>query len=556
MKTTIGGKTLILIPSPKKAQFTGEVLEGASVDEAFVERLAGRGKRLLGLGYREDASLPEGGYGLRISAGGVEVTAADGDGRRSALSTVAGMVRQLGGLAVGSVEDHPQFVVRSVIEGYCGKPWPQEGRLRTFEFMARRKFNVFFSSTRAPKASLGWRDPFDEEDIAELREAFEAAGSLGIEYAYSIRPADIVVSNGNDRRALLAKIRAVFDIGVRRFMLLEDDVYDEIGGPDKETYGSYGAAHAALTNEVYEYLKGLDERSKLVFCPMPYLTVLVREPGMREYLATIKERVAEEVEVIWTGPYCCSSRITAANARYYGSLIGRKPFLWDNYPVVDGRPGVLFLGPIRRRAADLSEALSGYGTNPMDYPVLNFVPVSTIAEYLWNSESYSGEAAIEEAMEIELGEKALPVAGRIVEIFSTPGNLPMREEGPAGATEVYLEKKGDPEAAAQLERISAELERLVGELAGLTENGEFVEMVRAAVSNLVVLAGPVRLDVEIERLRAGGDQEAVRELEAKRQAMYEELKGDLKYENLAAVSYLNGNWRYYRELTGDTSTSI
>ncbi|MCD6406024.1 MAG: beta-N-acetylglucosaminidase domain-containing protein [Planctomycetes bacterium] len=557
MKTTIGGRELILIPSPKDAAFTGKLLENVSVKDPLVARLAPTaGARELPLEFAEDANLPEGGYRLEISPDGVEVTAGDDEGRRNALSTVAEMVRQTGGVAVARIEDAPGFPVRAVIEGYCGKPWPQEGRLRMFEFMALRKFNLFLSSTRAPKTSFNWRDPFDEADLAEMAEAFEAAEALGIHYVFSIRPADITVSNDEDRKALLTKIKAVFDLGVRRFMLLEDDVSRPLPEADAAAYGDYGSAHTALAGEVHNYLTGLDGNSRLIFCPTPYTTMSSRGPGMRDYLAKMKQSLPRDVEVIWTGPYCCSSRITAANARYYGSLIGRKPFLWDNYPVVDGRPGVLFLGPIRRRAADLSQAVSGYGTNLMDYPVLNFVPVSTIAEYLWNPETYSGEAAIEEAMKIELGEKALPAAARIVEIFSTPGNLPTREEGPAGATEVYLEKKGDPEAAAQLERISAELEGLVDKLARLTDNAEFVQAVRAAVSNLVVLAGPVRLDVEIERLRAAGDEEGVEKLQQQRQAMYEKLKSDLKHENLAAVSYLNGNWRYYRELTGDTSTTI
>lgn len=557
MKTTVGGSALILIPSPKNAAFTGRLLENASVKDPLVARLApAAGTRKLPLEFTEDANLPEGGYRLEISPDGVEVAFGDDDGRRNALSTVAEMARQTGGVAVGRIEDAPGFPVRAVIEGYCGKPWPQEGRLRTFEFMALRKFNLFLSSTRAPKTSFNWRDPFDETDLAEIAEAYETAKALGIHYVFSIRPADITVSNDEDRKALLAKLKAVFDLGVRRFMLLEDDVSRPLPEADAAAYGDYGSAHTALAGDVHNYLTGLDGDSRLIFCPIPYTTVSSRGPGMRDYLAKIKQSLPRDVEVIWTGPYCCSSRITAANARYYGSLIGRKPFLWDNYPVVDGRPGVLFLGPIRRRAADLSQAVSGYGTNPMDYPVLNFVPVSTIAEYLWNPETYSGETAIEEAMEIELGEKALPAARRIVEIFSTPGRLPSREEGPAKSVGYYIDKKGDPEAAAQLERISAELEGLVDKLARLSDNAEFVEAVRAAVSNLVVLAGPVRLDVKIEKLRAAGDEEGARKLLQQREAMYQELKADLKYENLAAISYLAGKWNYYRELTGDTSTTI
>ena len=55
---------------------------------------------------------------------------------------------------------------------------------------------------------------------------------------------------------------------------------------------------------------------------------------------------------------------------------------------------------------------------------------------------------------------------------------------------------------------------------------------------------------------AAGDEEGARKLLQQREAMYQELKADLKYENLAAISYLAGKWNYYRELTGDTSTTI
>lgn len=75
----------------------------------------------------------------------------------------------------------------------------------------------------------------------------------------------------------------------------------------------------------------------------------------------------EDVDMMSTDPTVCSPELSRADAdASTAELGGRKPVVWDNYPVNDGTMGrSLHLGPYRGREPELTEAVDGVLLNPM-----------------------------------------------------------------------------------------------------------------------------------------------------------------------------------------------
>jgi hypothetical protein len=109
---------------------------------------------------------------------------------------------------------------------------------------------------------------------------------------------------------------------------------------------------------------------------------------------------------MWTGPEVASPAITVVQAREWGRLVGRKPLVWDNFPVNDGRAWRVFLGPVRNREAGLPAAVEGVFSNPMNQAHASMIALETVADYLWNSQAYEPAQSLRHALESQFGKNA------------------------------------------------------------------------------------------------------------------------------------------------------
>ena len=87
-------------------------------------------------------------------------------------------------------------------------------------------------------------------------------------------------------------------------------------------------------------------------------------------------------QVFWTGNQVCSASITCADIHGIETLLGRKPVLWDNYPVNDGEKACNFLhlDPLPGREPGLAQALSGHFCNPMNQADLSRYPLAGLSQ--------------------------------------------------------------------------------------------------------------------------------------------------------------------------------
>jgi hyaluronoglucosaminidase len=105
------------------------------------------------------------------------------------------------------------------------------------------------------------------------------------------------------------------------------------------------------------------------------------------------------VGVYWTGEEICAREHSAGHLVHVAEALGRRPTLWDNYPVNDGPRMSRFLhlrGFTGRRAA-IGPHLAAHAINPALQPQLSLIPAATLAASYREGERYAYMRAFREA---------------------------------------------------------------------------------------------------------------------------------------------------------------
>lgn len=293
----------------------------------------------------------------------------------------------------------PSFKIRGVIEGFYGNPWSHEQRKRGLIHFAKCNMNTFvFAPKDDPWQRFDWRTPFSEAFLHSTQELCELARDLCIEMSVCVSPGlTIQYSSQEDVDALLVRYRQLHEIGIRRFGLLLDDIPGELQfEQDRKNFQTLAQAHAELANRVNRALKEIDSENSLFVCPLQY-----HGRGHEPYISELGYKLQPEVDLMWTGRQICSEYLEEVDAKYFHSQTSKAPFYWDNYPVNDvAMVHQLHIGPIAKRDKNLGEFSVGLVANPMDRFEASLIPLTTIADYLWDSRNYSPENSWEQALNL------------------------------------------------------------------------------------------------------------------------------------------------------------
>lgn len=283
------------------------------------------------------------------------------------------------------MSDPAQPRLNGVVEGFYGRPWSLPQRRELFQWLEAGGLNAYLY---APKDDLKhralWRVPYDDAETAELRELVRACQQHGLEFIYAAAPGlDIACADPAEQGALVAKLSQVRDLGVRHFAVLWDDIPAQLSPVDQRQFATAAAAQCAVTNHVLQHMGATAARARVLFCPTVYCGRMA-QPSVRdsEYLREVGEKLAAEIEVLWTGPQIISETIPVASLRELRAVLRRKPVLWDNLHANDYDLRRLYLGPYAGRAPELRAEVAGILLNPNCQFEANFVPVRTLGEYL------------------------------------------------------------------------------------------------------------------------------------------------------------------------------
>jgi hyaluronoglucosaminidase len=283
------------------------------------------------------------------------------------------------------------FRVRAVIEGFYGVFYTHPERLSLLRFLGRHGYNLYIYAPKNDRQHRKrWREPYPANVMDRFAEAGRVGAEAGVEFCYALSPGiDISYSSDEDFAHVIGKLGAFRSLGIRHFALLLDDIRRVFSDPrDAECFSSPAAAQAALCNRVHAWLQAVDPGSRLSMCPTDY-------HGLPPFSAALHELGAAlhpEIDIFYTGHEVCSTAIGREEVDAFAAAVGRRPIIWDNYPVNDlAMKGELHVGPIRGRAEDLFEAAEGFAVNPMNQAEASKIVLATFGDYLAEPTSYEPE---------------------------------------------------------------------------------------------------------------------------------------------------------------------
>ena len=104
-----------------------------------------------------------------------------------------------------------------------------------------------------------------------------------------------------------------------------------------------------------------------------------------------------EVRVMWTGNSVVDM-IERDDMEWINKQLGRKAFIWLNYPVNDYCQSRMLMGKTYGNGLDINEMVSGFCSNPMEYAEASKVSLYSIADYTWNMPQYDAVRSWQQAI--------------------------------------------------------------------------------------------------------------------------------------------------------------
>ena len=281
-----------------------------------------------------------------------------------------------------------------VIEGFYGEPWSWGERADYAGFLKKHGFSFYIY---APKADgylrKKWREPFPkslEEKITKLAAQCRLAG---IEFGVGFSPYEIYLSpfDLEVKRLLQNRIDAFNRIGVDKFAILMDDMRGDLPGL------------AQRQIEIVNWIVTRSNSKQFIFCPTYYSPDPVLEKLFGKmpdgYLEQLGKGLDKKVSMFWTGEQVCSKSYSEEHLRSTAAALGRKPVLWDNYPVNDGPRMCKFLHlrPFTGRPAAMGAWLAAHAVNPMNQAALSKIVLLTLKNSYAQGAAYNPEKSFRRA---------------------------------------------------------------------------------------------------------------------------------------------------------------
>src|SRR4051794_25882405 len=221
--------------------------------------------------------------------------------------------------------------IAGIIEGFYGRPWSWDERADVMRACHGWGMTHYvYAPKDDPKHRERWREPYGNGKL----EGFARLASEGtLRVGFGISPGlSIDCTSNDDRSALAAKVDQVVATGIDLVVLALDDI--PFGG------AAQGVAHAELTTWLHDHLSG---RASLLLVPTEYVG-----PASPPSLDAWADGAPYDTPIAWTGTLVVNESIAAADARRRAeALAGRRPLVWDNFPVNDAvMSASLHMGPL------------------------------------------------------------------------------------------------------------------------------------------------------------------------------------------------------------------
>lgn len=547
----LSGKVLIITgddPDAATVALVRRIVTAAGGDPVVSRTATGGGKRIYlgtvannpaiadavdGLGAKNATGLEADGYVLASGAYDGHPTIAlngvDQRGTYYAAQTLRQLVTNNKVPGV-SIRDWPLMPIRGAIEGFYGIPWSHRARLDQLKFYGEHKMNTYIYTPKDDQLLRAkWRTPYSGSDLDRMKELVKTANDNHVDFTFALSPGnDICYSSDADLKATEAKFDQLRELGVRSFYIALDDIplkfhcaADKAKYPDNGDWHWLADAQADYLNRInHDYIKpnGLE--------PLQTVPTNYNGSGPDPYKGEFGKRLDDDVLVQWTGEGVFSDTITAESVQRASTSYNTDHlYIWDNFPVNDGKRGRLFLNPLTGRAPDLYKYIDGFTSNPMIEPYASMPALANYGDYTWNGPKYDATAS----MSAVLDELAGPDAGTR-EALRTFADLnqdwpyrPTTQKAPALSKDIaaFWKSRSDGHAtgaAALTKRLTA-IVALPDNLSGMAQpgfTGDTGPWINAAAKWATALQHEIAM---LQALDAGDGSTAAREYFAAQDAI-------------------------------------
>jgi len=324
------------------------------------------------------------------------------------------------------------------IESFYGPPYSFEQRLDLVRFLAVAGLDTYLYAPKSDRYHRdGWREPYPSEFMAHFAELVREGDSGGVRFVFALSPGEGFDPDAGDFAAVTAKLGALFDVGVRDFCLLFDDL-------DARSRAADPDLQVQIVVETLAFLRGLDPDSGLCFISHYYAgsaDEIRTDRAIFNSSFTIKSSAAyaaydfipRDVPILWTGRRVFAAHLTVADVRDLQTFVDRPLLVWDNYPVNDVvLSRELFMAPYREREAGIAAAAGGVLLNTALQPEVSKIALWTAGRFFADGEAYDPDTAFAEALEIVAGSASgARVLARLADQFRSHPLIGNEPESPA-----------------------------------------------------------------------------------------------------------------------------
>lgn len=292
-----------------------------------------------------------------------------------------------------------------VIEGFFGRAWSWEDRKNYAQFLARHQYDFYIYAPKSDKyLRREWQQDWPAEIKNSLFELRQAYRNQQINFGIGLSPHEIYLDYShkqphNQRDQLIKRIKEINQLEPDILCILFDDMRGDIPGL------------AQIQIDIAHQAAEASTAKKIIFCPTYYSfdPVLEKVFGQmpEDYWQTFSVHLDKQIDMFWTGEKVCSTHYTTSHIETVTELLGRKPFLWDNYPVNDSaiKSNLLQLRAFDQNHRSLNGKLAGHAINPMNQPWLSQLPLASLPIAYNNPTTYNPELAFIQAAKNLCGEK-------------------------------------------------------------------------------------------------------------------------------------------------------
>lgn len=262
------------------------------------------------------------------------------------------------------------------IEGFFGRAWTFSERFAHIDFLAQQGANFYiYAPKNDPYLRRNWQTDWPNDAFLEITALRQHCADRDIAFGIGLSPFEAhTLTTAEQTSALTQRMRQINALKPDFLGIFFDDMRGD-------------TPHlAAAQIHLVHLAQSLSTAKKIIFCPTYYSADPVLEKVFGQmpsnYFCELRKNLNKEIDIFWTGEKVCSREYSDEHLIQVAQLLGRKPFIWDNYPVNDGaiKSQFLHLSPVPDSLHNIQNHIAGRAINPMNQAYLSqFSMISSIA---------------------------------------------------------------------------------------------------------------------------------------------------------------------------------